>query len=661
MNTTGVVGSTATFNVGATGTERTYQWQVDTGSGFANISGATLSFYTTPVLTGAEDGNQYRCVASVACDSSTDTSAPATLTVQDVQYRSAVASGNWADAGSWEVNIDDGGWNPASVSPNNTNSSGITVLNGHNITVAASVMVDQAVVNAGGQITVNSGQTLVVTNGPGTDCSVSGTISSAGTLTNATGTLLFESGGLYQHNQNGGVIAISTWNDGSTCELTGIAGTDPVAIGLQQDFYNFTWNNAGQTGSRQMNGSLTQVRGTLRVQSTGSGELRLAATAVALNLSVGNISVEGGTMVGASGNNTHVINVATNISVSGGTYNVKSSGTAAGGSMTVNVGGDVAVTGSGTLTKTDNGVTPSIRFSGTSPQTFTSGGTFTSTNDWTINTGAIVDFGTSVVTGLGRFTVASGGGLITANADGITTSGASGSIQVTGTRTYNAGGNYTYNGSGPQNTGNGLTGANNLTIDNGNDVTLSANATVTGTATLTDGKLITGANTLTLGSAASLAGVSSSRYIVGNLAKTFGVANDQSFNFAVGDSSDYTPVQLSDLDVSGGGTVVASVAGSEHPDIASSGVDGSLSVNRYWTLEGGDIAVGNYDATFNWVSGDVDGGADFNEFVVAKLNGTWSQVSVADPTATSIKAVGLTSFSDFVVGEEQDLVAVKLG
>lgn len=41
-----------------------YQWQIDTGSGFGNISGATGTTYTFTVLNISEDGNQYRCVVS---------------------------------------------------------------------------------------------------------------------------------------------------------------------------------------------------------------------------------------------------------------------------------------------------------------------------------------------------------------------------------------------------------------------------------------------------------------------------------------------------------------------------------------------------------------------------------------------------------------------
>lgn len=73
-------GATATFTVAATGNGTLlYQWELDSGSGFADISGATSSSYTTPTLALADDGNQYRCTVTDD-DGSLDSSA-ATLTV----------------------------------------------------------------------------------------------------------------------------------------------------------------------------------------------------------------------------------------------------------------------------------------------------------------------------------------------------------------------------------------------------------------------------------------------------------------------------------------------------------------------------------------------------------------------------------------------------
>ena len=77
---------TTTFTVTATGTTLSYRWQVDTGSGFTNLSnGGSYSGVTTSILTisnapASFDNYKYRCVVteSVLCST---TSGEATLTV----------------------------------------------------------------------------------------------------------------------------------------------------------------------------------------------------------------------------------------------------------------------------------------------------------------------------------------------------------------------------------------------------------------------------------------------------------------------------------------------------------------------------------------------------------------------------------------------------
>lgn len=71
-------GETAAFSLTATNAT-SYQWQLDSGSGFANISDATSSSYTTPTLTVGDDGNEYRCVVTGAGGSVTSNSATLTI------------------------------------------------------------------------------------------------------------------------------------------------------------------------------------------------------------------------------------------------------------------------------------------------------------------------------------------------------------------------------------------------------------------------------------------------------------------------------------------------------------------------------------------------------------------------------------------------------
>lgn len=51
------------FAVTATNAE-TYQWQVDSGDGFMDITGTVNDSYTVPATSNAENGNKYRCIAA---------------------------------------------------------------------------------------------------------------------------------------------------------------------------------------------------------------------------------------------------------------------------------------------------------------------------------------------------------------------------------------------------------------------------------------------------------------------------------------------------------------------------------------------------------------------------------------------------------------------
>ena len=74
------VGNTATFSVTASNAAG-YQWQVNTGSGWANIGGATSASYTTPAATLAMNGYQYQVIVTGNTPCGNVTSSAATLSV----------------------------------------------------------------------------------------------------------------------------------------------------------------------------------------------------------------------------------------------------------------------------------------------------------------------------------------------------------------------------------------------------------------------------------------------------------------------------------------------------------------------------------------------------------------------------------------------------
>ena len=81
-NATVKAGETATFTIAASGTDITYQWQIDRndGNGWVNIDGATATSYTTSAVDISCNGFKYQCVVSNSAGTVTSNTAVLTVT-----------------------------------------------------------------------------------------------------------------------------------------------------------------------------------------------------------------------------------------------------------------------------------------------------------------------------------------------------------------------------------------------------------------------------------------------------------------------------------------------------------------------------------------------------------------------------------------------------
>ncbi|MFM1769763.1 MAG: hypothetical protein RJA22_2292 [Verrucomicrobiota bacterium] len=566
-------------------------------------------------------------------------------------YRSA-GSGAWNAVATWEQ-FDGTSWAAAAVTP--TSADGVvTILNGHTVTVTNAVSVDQVVIDAGGQLTLNSGVILTIANGTGTDLSVAGTYTSAGTTTlGASATVAFASGGKYQHNLNGGTIPAAAWDDNSTCEVIGWGASTTAPSGLSgQVFGHFTWNSAGQTASLNLSGNLTNVRGNFTVSSTGTGQLRLTGSASPTFNIGGNLVVNAGILVGGNNSGTITFNVAGQVLVNGGTFDLKNASGAAGGGAALNVSNHLSIASGATLSGSSG--TRSINFVRAGTQSFANAGTLNvAGTTWKVAAGATLSLGTNVITGTGPFNLNAGAGLEIGSPDGIAATSAAGNVQVSGARSFSPAAAYTYNGAAAQASGDGLpAGVASLILNNSAGLTLSTSVTATN-LTLTSGVLATTTNQLNSPANGSITGANSARYINGTLQRAFGTGSGQSFAFPIGAGATYAPVSLANADFSAGGTLAASTATGEHPAIATSGLDPAKTANRSWTLTGAaGLAATACDVTLGFDAGDVDAGADPSQFVVRRYaGGSWFPATTGTRTATSTTATGVSAFGDFAAGE----------
>jgi len=464
-----------------------------------------------------------------------------------------------------------------------------------------------------------------------------------------------DNGGTYVHNAiSGASNGVATDVPGSTTRSFGASssvefqkwangGTGPVALPA------VTWGNlkinvAALGGSWQQSGGLTSVLGNLTIQATGgtTREFRLNANSpAASSLTVtGDVLVFGGIFNVTSGTAIETFNIGGNLAVSGGTFtatgagphNINFTGGGANSSITL-------VSGTYTPTALNYSVAPG--------KTLSVSGAF------------------APLVAAGRTMVVNG----TFQIDPTTTLG------TTGTWSYGAGASLTFNeaasrlvdgtspfwpaASGPTNvnvSGAGTvavpvarTVAGNLTFTNGAMALGAADLTVNGTLALGSSKITTATAKVVLPASATL--TRGSGYIVGTLQKNVATGSNVSRTFEVGDGSNYAPVSVSFANVSGAGDLVASTA-SPVSVPAQANLSASKFVNRSWTVTNSGVSFSTYDATLNFNPGDIQGGGDPNNFIVAKnTSGTWTNPTVGTRTATSTQATGLSALSDFYVGE----------
>lgn len=200
--------------------------------------------------------------------------------------------------------------------------------------------------------------------------------------------------------------------------------------------------------------------------------------------------------------------------------------------------------------------------------------------------------------------------------------------------------------------GSDTTSFYDLIINNTSGVVIASSPIVSDTLTLSGGNIFTTNRAVCLGPSAGISRTNGS--IVGKLQKSF-TTGVKAFTFPVGDTANYTPVFVSNLNVTGAGTLTASVTKKESPSIASSTIDFNKDVNRYWTMTtGAGLVVPTYDAQFTFVSSDVDVGATLANFVVQRFTGArWDSTTRGTVTDTSVQVLQDTLFGDYAIGEKR--------
>jgi hypothetical protein len=109
-------------------------------------------------------------------------------------------------------------------------------------------------------------------------------------------------------------------------------------------------------------------------------------------------------------------------------------------------------------------------------------------------------------------------------------------------------------------------------------------------------------------------------WVNGNLQKAI-PAGASTCTFEIGDATNYTPVTLVFAAGTGAGNLTANVTSGDHPNIGTSAIDPSFTVNRYWTLTNGGVTPTTFTATFTFVAGDLDTDTNTANVIVQRFAG----------------------------------------
>lgn len=123
-------------------------------------------------------------------------------------------------------------------------------------------------------------------------------------------------------------------------------------------------------------------------------------------------------------------------------------------------------------------------------------------------------------------------------------------------------------------------------------------------------------------------------------------------NFEIGDDTYYTPAVIGLANISVNGSVTANTVNTDHPNISSSEINASKSVNRYWSFINSGVIFDSATAVFNWVPSDEDAGSlSFNYKAALYSSGIWKYLSSQPVVSNAITVSNITALRSFAAGE----------
>ncbi|WP_207426934.1 T9SS type A sorting domain-containing protein [Pedobacter sp. SYSU D00535] len=192
----------------------------------------------------------------------------------------------------------------------------------------------------------------------------------------------------------------------------------------------------------------------------------------------------------------------------------------------------------------------------------------------------------------------------------------------------------------------------NLSLSGSNYKTFADNVTVTNKLTFNGGIIQTGSNKLSISSGATVEKLAANSFVYGNLEKYIAAGTNITQTFEVGNLSEYTPAVLTFPTVSSPGTIIVSAIDGDHPQLSSSGLDISKSVNSYWALSNWGVSPLLYNLTLHFNSASADPGVDYTKLKTGLYAGaTWTAKTVNSRSASMVQMNSLSTTGAYQIAE----------
>ncbi|MGV3631145.1 MAG: GEVED domain-containing protein [Bacteroidota bacterium] len=196
----------------------------------------------------------------------------------------------------------------------------------------------------------------------------------------------------------------------------------------------------------------------------------------------------------------------------------------------------------------------------------------------------------------------------------------------------------------------------NVTINNTNAPVVrpvTNHLTIGGTLTMNGGNIDGATNTrdVVVTNNAVGAVVRTAGLINYNLKRTIG-STGAAYLFPVGNGTNYNPANITFTNLTPGDLNIRSISGDE-PNITSSGIDNTISVNAYWALTASAGLVStSYAGTMTYLAAQNDVAAQAANYITGIYNSSWSYPTVSGtPTSTSLSFTAASGFGNLAIGK----------